>query len=451
MANQQHNSSLLDLLPDTIVDLYEVDLGEQDGIFRLHPGIISTEQIVFSGKIYHSLPVDASGFERNADGKMSRPTLVFANPDGLISDVLKNRKDLVGVTIVRKRVFLKFIDSSNFPNNFNPFAIPDPNARFDDEIFIVNKKVVENKFFVEFELVSPIEFEEVKLPARVVISNYCPWKYRGAGCLYGQRSNFENAAIRSIKTNYFGTSTATGAAVETYGKVTPTNINNGTFIFRQGIDQELGNLGFPLADRKNKLFFSEEGYNIDRINWAGDYNKNAVAVSMGAVGAGANSLINLQVTALSAGIPAGRTILFVDAADNTTEVPFRVYTSASKGDTSIYGYIVREGGAGLSGYSSGSTKYMKGDIVRIKSRFKNLSKIELVSTTQNLIDEPDSFFVCIKDATPDKDPRLNPEYWAHDQCSKDLCGCKIRYRNYGDYDNGMPFGGFPATEAFRYR
>ena len=38
MSNQSHNSSLLDLEPDTLIELYELDLGEQDGLYRFHPG-----------------------------------------------------------------------------------------------------------------------------------------------------------------------------------------------------------------------------------------------------------------------------------------------------------------------------------------------------------------------------------------------------------------------------
>ena len=96
MPSQEHNSSLLDLVPDTIIELFEIDLGEQDGIYRFHPGIISTDQLIFGSKSYFALPVDASGFEKRADGQMARPTLTFANPEGLISDILKGRKDLVG-------------------------------------------------------------------------------------------------------------------------------------------------------------------------------------------------------------------------------------------------------------------------------------------------------------------------------------------------------------------
>lgn len=440
MSTQEHNSSLLDLLPDTIIELYEIDLGEQDGIYRFHPGIISTEQLFFNGKPYFSLPVDASGFEKKADGQMSRPALTFANPDGLISDVLKGRKDLVGKHFTRKRVFLKFIDAVNFPNNFNPFAIPDPNARFEDDIYIVNKKTNENKFLVEFELASPLEFEDAKLPTRIMIANYCPWKYRGAGCRYGQRPDFNNPEP-SIDDKLMNSPTV---STETATTAKPSNV------FIINTNQSVGDLGLPLADDNNKLFFEKEGYDLSRINWAGDYNKNQITVTT-PTGGGSSAHITLSVSALSAPIQSNRTIIFTDSTDGTTLVPFRVRDDAEAGDTSITGYFVREGSSGVGANSSGVTKYVKGDIVRIKSRFQNLSKLEVVDPEEDLIDEPDAFFVCIQDADPSLDPRFESEYWIHDQCRKDLNACQIRYKLYGKYKRGLPFGGFPSIEAFRFR
>ena len=75
MATQDHNASLLDLLPDTIIELYEMDLGEQDGVYRFHPGTINGEVLFFDSLPYYPLPVQASEFDKRADGQMPRPSL----------------------------------------------------------------------------------------------------------------------------------------------------------------------------------------------------------------------------------------------------------------------------------------------------------------------------------------------------------------------------------------
>ena len=52
MATQAHNASLLDLEPDTIIELFELDLGEVDGIYRFHPGKNNLKDIVLSDSHY---------------------------------------------------------------------------------------------------------------------------------------------------------------------------------------------------------------------------------------------------------------------------------------------------------------------------------------------------------------------------------------------------------------
>lgn len=346
MSTQQFNASLLDLLPDTIIELYEIDIGEQDGIFRFHPGTISNVDIVFNGKNYFSLPVDASEFEKKGDGTLPRPKLIVANLDGIISDLIKRRFDLVGNMFTRKRVFLKYIDAINFPNNFNPFAIPNPESRFTDDHYLINKKTQENKFFVEFELISPLEYENAKLPARVMIADYCPWKYRGLGCRYGQLFDFNNQKIRIGNTEY-------------------TQGDGANFV-------GYGNLGLPLADEKDNLFFESQGYGLTRMKFRGDY-------------------------------------------DNTT------------------------------------TDYIVGDYVRIRPKIEIFSKNGLSDVSQDVANNCDNFYVCIKNnGSTAKDPRYEKEYWVADQCSKTLRGCKIRFKHYGEYEKGLPFGGFPSIESYNF-
>ena len=191
MATEAHNKAITDLLPDTLIELFEIQIGEGKGIKRFHPGKIVDKDIVLGGHKYHCLPIEATGFESKGDGALPRPKLIIANPDGLISDIIKREDDMVGHTFKRIRIFLKFLDEVNFPERANPFGNSDPESRFDDDLYVFNRKISENKYFVEFELVSPLEVQNYKLPARIMIANYCPWKYRGIGCRYGARGDYD--------------------------------------------------------------------------------------------------------------------------------------------------------------------------------------------------------------------------------------------------------------------
>ena len=338
MATQEQNSTLTDLLPDTIVELYEIDLGQQDGLKRFHSGSVATQDLVFDGHVYLSIPVDASGFESRSDGQLPRPRILFANPQGIISDAIKTRKDLVGNTFIRKRIFLKNLDSVNFTDGKNPFGDPDPESRFDDDFFIVNRKTNENKIFVEFELSSPLEIENIKLPARLMIANYCPWIYRGIGCKYGKRKNHEQKLLGEDAKDFFG----------------------GT------------NLGIPIADENDKVFSDPDGYNITSFTWRKTY------------------------------------------------------------DTTV--------------------SYSIGDVVRVRPKFTVNFNSSYDQVADQLDSKPDMFFVCIQanDSSNIQPPKIKSEFWASDQCSKTLNACTMRYILAGELENGLPFGGFPSTEVYRY-
>lgn len=60
----------------------------------------------------------------------------------------------------------------------------DPNARFPDEIWYIDRKSAENNMIVEFELASKYDLAGVMLPRRQLISNLCQWRYRSAECGY---------------------------------------------------------------------------------------------------------------------------------------------------------------------------------------------------------------------------------------------------------------------------
>ena len=489
MSTQSHNTSLLDLEPDTLIELYEIDLGEQDGLYRFHPGKNNLKDIMLSDaqgelQTYYPMPIETSGWEMKGDGSLPRPKLLMANPQGVITDAIKRRGDLIGNTIIRKRIFMKFLDNENFPDDFNPFAIPDPNSRFDDDIFTINRKTQENKYFIEWELVSPLELEDVQIPARIMIADYCPWQYRGGGCKYGKRSDFKEQAI----------------VMANLKVVTPAEF----FANDNGV-----NLGIPVADENNKKFTSDEGYNLT-LNWCGDYLSDSVTVTANGAatlstvtinnGSGyADDATSMTVDSLPVAIANGKTITFANGAEFTlsagasasatsisgtfregdavddnevgtvaqtvtvdalsaaidkdrtivfsTGATLKLDTDAAKSATSLSGVL----SAALADNLAGGTKYVAGDTVRIISKIENIAKKEVTQTQENLESRPDQFFVCIEEVATSSDPRYTKESWRTDQCSKQLNGCKCRYVDYGIYRRGLPFGGFPSIEKYRYQ
>jgi len=155
---------------------------EAGNILRWHPGTtVARGAIVWRGVTYESYPIEASGFEMQATGKLPRPTIRVSNIGGTIGNYIRAISDGLGAQVTRKRTLGKYLDAVNFPNG-NPYA--DPNTHFNDEIFYVARKVAENPIYVELELAVKFDVEGVMLPRRQVIAGTCQWIYRSAECSY---------------------------------------------------------------------------------------------------------------------------------------------------------------------------------------------------------------------------------------------------------------------------
>lgn len=194
LATDKINKTILQAEPEAIVQLFEVDfslLDEPVGNLLFHPGEIDKFQsgsILWNGDRYIPLSCIMDGAQLLGDGKLPRPKLTVSNHQGIISRYLKTFGELTGCKVIRRRTYLKYLDAENFPDNINPYGESDTSARFQDDIFFINNKTAENKYSVEFELVSILELEQVFLPSRQIMSSYCNWVYRSEiGCGYNGR------------------------------------------------------------------------------------------------------------------------------------------------------------------------------------------------------------------------------------------------------------------------
>ena len=217
-SNRNRNIEIFSLTPSTLLTLWEIDVSvnmdelglkpaNYDYIFRFHNSVkLINTSIFWRDKEYYPIPIQAEGFEYTAKGSPQAPKLRLAINEeitsddprslalSLLKDRLKQLNDLAGAKVTRRRVFAKYIDGDNFlstaPSELaeTGFA-PDHNMQFDPDIYYVDRKSLENKSVIEFELGSVIDVEGVRLPGRLVNSKRCPFQYRGCGCLYEYETN----------------------------------------------------------------------------------------------------------------------------------------------------------------------------------------------------------------------------------------------------------------------
>ena len=233
------SSDIVTLDPGAIVHLFEMDLSTGSAsssidILRWHSG--SNEQlqeIVWQGNIYAPFPVQAEGFEFSGVGAIPRPSLTIANITSALTSLISNYDDLVGAKVTRKRTFVKYLDeycyvggaalagtcsaeSGGSPysqskadcldSNKNGSAgtwtdytstscnsaggtwyansIADDTAHFVNEVWYVDRKVLETRTHIQFELTAAHDVQGIQLPGRSIIANTCVWAYKGSECGY---------------------------------------------------------------------------------------------------------------------------------------------------------------------------------------------------------------------------------------------------------------------------
>ena len=240
-------SDINGLEPGDLVDLFELDMStgtaaSSEPIFRWHSGMNENlQEIVWQGNIYSAFPITADGFQWSGKGTIPRPTLTVANITSLLTGVISSYEDLVGSKVTRKRTFAKYLDAYCYAggnsvggtcsgeSGGSPFSLSksdcldatkngsagswvahnyltctstasgtwydnptaDDEAYFTEEIWYVDRKAVETRTHIQFELGAAHDVQGVKIPSRAVIANLCPWKYKGVECGYSGSNYFD--------------------------------------------------------------------------------------------------------------------------------------------------------------------------------------------------------------------------------------------------------------------
>lgn len=175
------NIEVVSLNPTAIIELFQLEVPPELGgdIYCFHAGVnMFKAPVKWQGTDYQPFPIEAEGFSLSGRGEIARPKLKIANLTSYIRGLVVDFDGLIGSKVTRIRTFTRFLDSANFTTT-NPDAA---NKELSRDEFYIDRKISENKNILEFELASPWDLENVKLPRRQIFSNLCAWKYRSAEC-----------------------------------------------------------------------------------------------------------------------------------------------------------------------------------------------------------------------------------------------------------------------------
>lgn len=205
-------SALQEIAPGAIIELFELQLNtaqhDTNEVFRFHAGtnLDNNGEIIWNGNNYLRFPVEADGFEYSGNGQLPRPRIRISNILSNITALILTLPDgLEGAKFTRIRTLKRYLDAENFPSaeyllledgfdflyedgskiyleSLNPTA--DPTAEFPREIYYVDRKTIENRDVVEFELAAAFDLAGVRAPKRQCVANICQWVYKSTECSY---------------------------------------------------------------------------------------------------------------------------------------------------------------------------------------------------------------------------------------------------------------------------
>ena len=189
--------------PSHIIELFELELtvglhiatGNPQGLpttYRFHAGanLNSFGEVIYRGNPYQRVAVQTQGFEKKSTGVLTRPIITFSNLGGIVrdpstniartmSDFLANvnfvtpNNDLTKAKITRKMPLASALDDKNFLSGSNPFGTPSTD-RLRDEIFVIDRKAIENRQVVQFELTAAHDLENRLIPQRTITRDLFP-------------------------------------------------------------------------------------------------------------------------------------------------------------------------------------------------------------------------------------------------------------------------------------
>ena len=177
------------LLPEleqgALIELWDIDLrhitptngsNTAGELYRFHNGLNQGRtNIWWQGNEYQAYPIKADGFEISGQGPSSRPTLTVSNLYGIITGIAVNLGQGVGGKVTRRLVYAQFLDARNFEGGKNAQA--DPTQEAVSYYIIEQLKSLDDKQ-ATFELASPAETDNAKIPLLMITSDVCIWQYR---------------------------------------------------------------------------------------------------------------------------------------------------------------------------------------------------------------------------------------------------------------------------------
>ena len=164
------------------INLWEIDLSSFGGdryFFCNEPNELG-EAVIWQGRKYDAWPIQGAGFDLVGKGTSARPSLIVSNLLGLVTGLAEDLQSLVGAAVVRRQVYVRFLDAVNFRAG-NPEADPEQEVT---SRWVIEQLSELKATTATFVLATPTETDGSMFPGRIMLADVCNWQYRSDECGY---------------------------------------------------------------------------------------------------------------------------------------------------------------------------------------------------------------------------------------------------------------------------
>lgn len=188
-----------------LVSLYELELSSTEKIFfhsgfnsgddtqnlnvdpKQYAGTVQFKAIDYDAQnlnfnTYIPIPSQIEGRSVSRDGPSNRPILTVANILDTFRDELGgySNEELIGKKITIRTTLVKFlIDDGNTLGAEDVLGNGTAPVEFPRQSFIIDRIAELNPAVVRFELATPLDLPNIRVPNRTIVGKYCSWKYQG--------------------------------------------------------------------------------------------------------------------------------------------------------------------------------------------------------------------------------------------------------------------------------
>lgn len=124
---------------------------------------------------YVAIPAQMQGLEYKNDGAIARPTITIANVINTFSNAIGTIQydSFLGLKFIKRTTLKKYLHGESAATN--------PPTEFPRDIYLMDRIKAKTKTTIQIECVAPFDLEGIRIPARNILPDRCPFIYQGAG------------------------------------------------------------------------------------------------------------------------------------------------------------------------------------------------------------------------------------------------------------------------------